>query len=302
MNITFRQLRLFLALAETGSVSAAAKVMHVTQPTASMQLKEVSGAVGVPLYEVVSRRVRLTDAGLDLARTARAMVGEWEAFGQRIAQAQGLVRGRLTVSVVSTAKYFMPRLLGSFCQRHPGIDVALQVLNRDGVVARLRDNLDDLYIMSMPPADMDLDDRVFMANPLVMVAPADHRLARRRQVRLDELREERFVLRERGSGTRIAVDQHFRRMRFVPAVRMELGSNEAVRESVAGRLGVSVLSVHALGDRADAHGVVVLPVESFPIPSNWHVVQRRARQRSPIALAFEAHLFEQAAGIAPPPL
>ena len=302
MNITFRQLRLFLALAETGSVSAAAKVMHVTQPTASMQLKEVSGAVGVPLYEVVSRRVRLTDAGLDLARTARAMVGEWEAFGQRIAQAQGLVRGRLTVSVVSTAKYFMPRLLGSFCQRHPGIDVALQVLNRDGVVARLRDNLDDLYIMSMPPADMDLDDRVFMANPLVMVAPADHRLARRRQVRLDELREERFVLRERGSGTRIAVDQHFRRMRFVPAVRMELGSNEAVRESVAGRLGVSVLSVHALGNRADAHGVVVLPVESFPIPSNWHVVQRRARQRSPIALAFEAHLFEQAAGIAPPPL
>lgn len=295
MNITFRQLRLFLALAETGSVSAAAKVMHVTQPTASMQLKEVGGAVGVPLYEVVSRRVRLTDAGLDLARTARAMVGEWEAFGQRIAEAQGLVRGRLTVSVVSTAKYFMPRLLGSFCQRHPGIDVALQVLNRDGVVARLRDNLDDLYIMSMPPTDIDLDDRVFMANPLVLVAPADHRLARRRTVRLDELREERFVLRERGSGTRIAIDQHFRRLRFVPAVRMELGSNEAVRESVAGKLGVSVLSVHALGERPEAQGVVVLPVENFPIPSNWHVVQRRARQRSPIARAFEAHLFEQAA-------
>lgn len=300
MNITFRQLRLFLALAETGSVSAAARVMHVTQPTASMQLKEVSGAVGVPLYEVVSRRVRLTDAGLDLARTARAIVGEWEGFGQRIAEAQGLVRGRLTVSVVSTAKYFMPRLLGSFCQRHPGIDVALQVLNRDGVVARLRDNLDDLYIMSMPPADIDLDDRVFMANPLVLVAPADHRLARRRRVRLDELREERFVLRERGSGTRIAVDQHFRRLRFVPAVRMELGSNEAVRESVAGKLGVSVLSVHALGERPEAHGVVVLPVEHFPIPSNWHVVQRRARQRSPIARAFEAHLFEQAAAVAPP--
>lgn len=295
MNISFRQLRLFLALAETGSVSAAAKVMHVTQPTASMQLKEVSGAVGVPLYEVVSRRVRLTDAGLDLARTARAMVGEWESFGQRIAEAKGLVRGRLTVSVVSTAKYFMPRLLGSFCERHPGIDVALQVLNRDGVVARLRDNLDDLYIMSMPPADIDLDDRVFMANPLVVVASADHRLARRRRVRLDELREERFVLRERGSGTRIAVDQHFRRLRFVPAVRMELGSNEAVRESVAGKLGVSVLSVHAIGERPEAQGVVVLPVENFPIPSNWHVVQRRARQRSPIARAFEAHLFEQTA-------
>ncbi|MEN9627974.1 MAG: HTH-type transcriptional activator CmpR [Pseudomonadota bacterium] len=294
MNITFRQLRLFLALAETGSVSAAARVMHVTQPTASMQLREVSDNVGVPLYEVVSRRVRLTDAGQDLARSARAMVGEWETFTQRVDGLKGLTRGRLTVAVVSTAQYFMPRLLGSFCQRHPDIDVALQVLNRDGVVARLRDNLDDLYIMSLPPADIDLDDRVFLANPLAVVAPMGHRLARRRSVGLDALRDERFVLRERGSGTRLAADAHFKRLRFAPQVRMELGSNEAVRESVAGQLGLSVLSLHALGPRPADQGVVVLPVEGFPIPSNWHVVRRRVRQRSPIAQAFEAHLVEPA--------
>ena len=294
MNVTFRQLRLFLALAETGSVGAAARTMHVTQPTASMQLREVSQAVGVPLYDVVSRRVRLTDAGLDLARTARAMFGEWEAFGQRIDETRGLKRGRLAVSVVSTAKYFMPRLLGSFCERHPQIDVSLQVLNRDGVVARLREDLDDLYIMSAPPRDIDLDDRVFMANPLVLVAPASHRLARRRDVRLAELRDERFVLRERGSGTRIAVDAHFKRLRFKPTVRLELGSNEAIRESVAGHLGLSVLSVHALGERHAEHGIVALRVQGFPIPSQWHVVQRRARRCSPLAQAFEAHLFEQA--------
>lgn len=292
MNITFRQLRLFLALAETGSVSAAARVMHVTQPTASMQLREVSDNVGVPLYEVVSRRVRLTDAGQELARSARAMVGEWETFTQRIDAMKGLTRGRLTVSVVSTAEYFMPRLLGSFCQQHPDIDVSLQVLNRDGVVARLRDNLDDLYIMSLPPTDIDLDDRVFMANPLVLVAPAGHRLARRRSVPLDALRDEHFVLRERGSGTRIAADAHFKRLRFAPRVRLELGSNEAVRESVAGQLGLAVLSQHALGPNATELGVVVLAVEGFPIPSAWHLVRRRARQRSPIAQAFEAHLFE----------
>ena len=114
MNITFRQLRLFLALAETGSVSAAAKVMHVTQPTASMQLREVTQAVGVPLYEVVSRRVYLTEAGQALARTARAIAGEWDAFEQGISGAKGLTSGRLKVAVVSTAKYFVPRLLGSF--------------------------------------------------------------------------------------------------------------------------------------------------------------------------------------------
>jgi len=295
MHITFRQLRLFLALAETGSVSAAARVMHVTQPTASMQLREVTGTVGVPLYEVVSRRVRLTEAGLDLARTARAMLGEWQGFRQRVDALNGLTRGRLAVSVVSTAESFMPRLLGGFCDRHPGIDVALQVLNRDGVVARLRDNLDDLYIMSMPPAELELDDCVFMDNPLVVVAPLGHPLAARARLRLADLKAERFVLRERGSGTRLALDAHFRRQRFTPTVRMELGSNEALRASVAGHLGLSVLSRHALGERPQDHGVVVLPVQGFPLPSKWHLVRRSSRQASPVAQAFKAHLLGAAA-------
>ena len=144
MNITFRQLRLFLALAETGSVSAAAKVMHVTQPTASMQLREVTQAVGVPLYEVVSRRVYLTEAGQALARTARAIASEWDAFEQGISGAKGLTSGRLKVAVVSTAKYFVPRLLGSFCKLHPQIDISLEVLNRDHVITSMRANQDDL--------------------------------------------------------------------------------------------------------------------------------------------------------------
>jgi DNA-binding transcriptional LysR family regulator len=294
MHVTLRQLRLFLALAETGSVSAAARVMHVTQPTASMQLREVTQAVGLPLYEVVSRRVRLTEAGLELARTARAMLGEWQAYAQRIDGMRGLTRGRLSVSVVSTAESFMPRLLGGFCERHPGIDVALQVLNRDGVVARLRDNLDDLYIMSMPPAELPLEDRVFMDNPLVVVAPLGHPLSTRTRLRLADLKDEPFVLREKGSGTRIAVEAHFRRLRFTPQVRMELGSNEALRASVAGHLGLSVLSRHALGERPQDQGLAVLPVQGFPIASKWHLVRRRTRQASPLVQAFEAHLMAHA--------
>ena len=294
MTITFRQLRLFLALAETGSVSGAARALHVTQPTASMQLREITQAVGLPLYEVVARRVRLTEAGVELARTARAIAAEWEAFGQTIAGLQGLTRGRLKVAVVSTAKYFIPRLLGSFCERHPQIDIALEVLNRDGVVQRLRDNVDDLYIMSMPPRDIDLEDQVFMPNPLIAIAPAGHPLARRRGLALRELAGERFILREQGSGTRMAIDDHFRRVRFQPGVRLELGSNEAIREAVAGRLGLAILSVHALGDNLAAHGVVRLDVEGLPIRSQWHVVRRKGRQPSPIAAVFERHLHEQA--------
>ena len=139
MNVTFRQLRLFLALAETGSVSGAAKVLHVTQPTASMQLKEISQAVGLPLYEVIGKKVHLTDVGQELAATARAISATWESFEQGVDAVKGLSRGKLRIAVVSTAKYFVPRLLGRFCESHPHIDISLEVLNRDGVVQRLRE-------------------------------------------------------------------------------------------------------------------------------------------------------------------
>jgi DNA-binding transcriptional LysR family regulator len=288
MNVTFRQLRLFLALAETGSVSKAAAATHVTQPTASAQLKEMTEAVGLPLHEVISRRVHLTDAGRQLAQTARAMLAEWEGFEQQVDQMKGLSRGRLRVAAVSTAKYFIPRLIGSFCRLHPAIDVSLEVLNRDGVVARLRDNRDDIYIMSMPP-ELDLEDEVFMENPLVVIAARGGRLPARPT--LAQLKDPRFILREPGSGTRMATDRHFAKRRFRPDVRLELGSNEAIREAVAGGLGLGVISRHALQVGKD---IRVVDVEGFPISSRWHVVHPRAKHLSPIATAFRAHLLAHA--------
>lgn len=294
MKITFRQMRLFLALAETGSVGGAARATHVTQPTASMQLREVTDSVGVPLYEVISRRVHLTDAGRALARTARAMLDEWERFGQTMDGMRGLTRGRLRVALVSTAKYFVPRLLGSFCESHPQIEISLEVLNRDGVVARLRNNLDDLYVMSVPPADLPLVEQVFLPNPLVLIAAASHPLAHRRRLSLDDLVGQRFILREPGSGTRMAVDAHFRRQKFRPDLRLELGSNEAIKEAVAGKLGVAILSHHALSADPAASGIAVLPLRGFPIESKWHIVYPKGRQLSPIAAEFERHLLKQA--------
>ncbi len=291
MNITFRQLKLFLALADTGSVSRAARECHVTQPTASMQLKEVSDSVGVPIYEVISRRVHLTDAGRDLARTARSIADDWAAFEQRIDATKGLTRGKLRVAVVSTAKYFVPRLLGTFCAKYPDIDISLEVLNRDGVVQRLRDNQDDLYIMSMPPTDIDLEDQIFMPNPLVVIAASSNPLAARRDLEPDDLSKQRFILRERGSGTRMAIDAHFKRLKFKPNLRLELGSNEAIKEAVAGDLGVSVVSSYALQGHAVKQGVSVLDVTGFPIQSNWHVVRLKGKQLSPIAKVFQAHLL-----------
>ena len=205
MNITFRQLRLFLALAETRSVSAAARMVHVTQPTASMGLKEITDAIGVPLYEVVARQVHLTAMGQELAKTARAISTEWESFEQEVHGVKGLTQGKLKVAVVSTAKYFIPRILGTFCAKYPQIDISLEVLNRDGVVQRLEENLDDLYIMSQPPLHLDIEDEVFMPNPLLLIASKEHLLAKKKVVDLTSLKNEKFIFREKGSGTRLSL-------------------------------------------------------------------------------------------------
>ncbi len=290
MNVSFRQLRLFLAVAERGSISAAARACHVTQPTVSMQLRELSTAVGLPLYEVIGKQLHLTPAGEELAQSARAIVDEWSAFGQRIDAMKGLKRGRLRVAVVSTAKYFVPRLLGGFCNRHPEIEIAFEVLNRDGIVQRLRDNRDDLYIMSMPPADIEVEQRVFLPNPLVVIAPVDHPLAaasrKSAKIQLRQLAKERFILREQGSGTRLACDAHFRQQDFQPQVRLELGSNEAIKQAVAAGMGLAVLSQHALGGHTVDQSLNILNVKSFPIHSNWYLVHLHGKRLSPTALAF----------------
>lgn len=293
MNITFRQLRLFLALAETGSVSAAAKLMHVTQPTASMQLKDITESVGLPLYEVVSKKIYLTDMGKELATTARAIAQSWDSFEQNADAVKGLSRGKLKVAVVSTAKYFMPRLVGSFCQKYPEIDVSLEILNRDGVVQRLRDNMDDIYIMSKPPSDLDLSDEVFMPNPIVLIASTSNPLVKRNAVPLSELSKSRFILREKGSGTRMTGDQFFNKKKFRPDIRLELGSNEALKESVAGGLGLGLVSKHALHGLMKEHGVGIVDVEGFPLPSAWHIVHPASKRLSPLALAFKQHLLEE---------
>ena len=293
MNITFRQLRLFQALSEKGSVSGAAKAMHVTQPTASMQLKEVTQAVGLPLYEVIGKKVFLTDMGNELAATARAMALSWESFEQSVHAVKGLSSGKLRVAVVNTAKYFIPRLIGSFCKKHPAIDVSLEILNRDGVVKRLHHNLDDLYIMSMPPADMELHDEVLMPNPIVVIASVKDPLCKTGKLSLKTLQSSRFILRESGSGTRMAADQYFRQKKFRPDVRMELGSNEAVKESVAAGLGIGLVSRHALHGQDKENGVRVLDVEGFPLPSAWHMVHHQTQKLSPAALAFRQHLLQK---------
>lgn len=290
MHITTRQLRVFLALAEHRSITAAAQACHVTQPTVSMQMKELSEAIGLPLYEQIGKQLYLTQAGEAVAETARAMEEEWARLQQTIDALKGHRTGRLRVAIASTAKYFVPRMLGGFCQAYPEVDISLEVLNRDAVVQRLRQNADDVYIMSMPPTDMALEQYPFLDNPLVLIAPATHRLAQKQRLTLASVAEESFILREPGSGTRHACNAHFREHEFMPKVRMELGSNEAIKQAVAGSLGLGVISRHALAPHYDEEGVTILPVKSFPIQSQWWVLYPQGKRLSPVAATFLAHL------------
>lgn len=294
MNVSFKQLKLFLALAETGSVTGAARVMHITQPTASMQLKDLSTAIGLPLFEIIAKKVYLTALGNELAETARRMTVEWEAFEQHVSSIKGYTKGSLKIAVVSTAKYFIPKILGSFCEKYPEIDISLEVLNRDGIIKRLEQNMDDIYIMSMPPLNIEIEDEIFMPNPLVIIAAKNHPLSNQKNLDLHQLKNERFILRELGSGTRMASTIQFKKKKFVPNIRLELGSNESIKQAVAAGLGIGLVSIHALNDYQGFDDIAILNIEDFPIHSNWHIVRSVGKKLTPIAKIFHDHLLEQA--------
>lgn len=293
MNVSFRQLRLFKALAETGSVTAAARVMHVTQPTASMQLKELSNSIGMPLFEFVGKKIYLTEAGKTLALSAQAISQEWESLEQSISAMKGLKTGTLKIAVVSTAKYFIPSLVGSFSSNYPDVDIALEVLNRDAVVARLEKNMDDMAIMTQPPEHLEIEDEVFLDNPLVCIAPKNH-LLKNKEIGLNELANEYFVMREIGSGTRMSCDLFFKDKKFSPKIRLTLGSNEAIKQSVSSGLGLSIVSIHSLTEYDLRKTVCILKVRDFPIKSKWHIVTAKGKRLSPIAKIFHDQLISKA--------
>jgi len=293
MNVSFRQLRLFKALAETGSVTAAARIMHVTQPTASMQLKELSNSIGMPLFEFVGKKIYLSEAGKTLALSAQTISQEWESLEQTIAEMKGLKTGTLRISVVSTAKYFIPSLVGSFSSNYPDVDIALEVLNRDAVVARLEKNMDDMAIMTQPPEHLEVEDEVFLDNPLVCIAPKNHPL-KNKEIGLNELANEYFVMREIGSGTRMSCDLFFKDKKFSPKIRLTLGSNEAIKQSVSSGLGLSIVSIHSLTEYDLRESVCILKVRNFPIKSKWHIVTAKGKRLSPIAKIFHDQLLSKA--------
>lgn len=285
-NATLRQIKVFEAVARHLSVTRAAEELHTSQPTVSIQLKQLTEMVGLPLVEQVGKKIYLTDTGKLVFAACCDVLGRLDRLAADISETQGLARGTLKLSIITTAKYFVPRLLGSFYKLHPGIEVNLEVANRDEILDRLANNMDDLYIMGQAPDHVEVAAIPFMVNPLVVVASADHPLAQEANIDPSRLADEPFIVREQGSGTRLAAESFFKKHGVKLNVRMKLGSNEAVKQAVVGGLGIAVLSQHTLTLDHGSGTFAVLDVQGFPLMRQWYAVYPAGKHLSAVTRAF----------------
>ena len=289
---TLHQLKVFEAAARHSSFTRAAEELFLTQPTVSMQIKQLTKSVGLPLFEQVGKRLFLTEAGRELFATCRQVFETIAQFEMTVADLKGLKQGQLRLAVITTAKYFVPRLLGPFCQLYPGIEIALQVTNHERILDRMMNNMDDLYILSQVPENLDVNYEPFLDNPLVVFAPVNHPLAKEKNIPIERLTNEPFIMREPGSGTRRAVQQLFDEHGVKVKVKLELGSNEAIKQAIAGGLGISVLSRHTL--MPDSSEFSILDVEHFPIKRTWFLGYPSGKQLSIVARTYYDYLLEAA--------
>lgn len=294
IHATLHQFKVFEATARHGSFTRAAEELYLTQPTVSMQVKQLTKALGLPLFEQVGKRLYLTDAGKELYSTCQDIFDKLEQLEMRVADLKGMKQGHLKLTVITTAKYFVPRLLGPFCQQYPGVDVSLIVTNHQRAIDRLADNQDDLYVMSQLPEHIDVKAHPFLGNPLVVMAPKNHPLAGEKNIPIERLTGEPFIMREPGSGTRKAVQSLFEEHGVDVRVRLELGSNEAIKQAIAGGLGLSILSCHTLTPEGDTGELTILDVEGFPIERQWYVVHLGSKQLSIVASTFLDYLKSEA--------
>lgn len=293
-NISLRQLKVFEAVARHLNYTRAAEEFFLTQPAVSMQVKQLEEQLGLALFEQLGKRIHLTEAGQEVlvyARTITQQLDEMEAVLNRMKGMQG---GRLRISVATTANYFIPTLLGTFSRRYPQVTVSLDVTNRETLLRQLTENIVDLVIMGQPPAGLNVEAQEFMDNPLVVVAAIEHPLAKKKSIPLARLQEETFLVRESGSGTRIAMERFFNERVMRLKTGMEVGSNEAIKQSVQAGLGLGLLSRATIEQELALKRLAVLDIADFPIMRHWYVVHRKGKRLSAAAEAFKQFMFQEA--------
>jgi DNA-binding transcriptional LysR family regulator len=283
---TLPQLSVFEAVARLGSYTRAAEELHMAQPTVSVQIRKLTETTGLPLLEQIGKRIHVTESGRELLGACREIFQVLANIEDRFASIRGLETGRLRLAVSTTGSHFASRMLAAFVQQYPGIDVALQIHQRQTLLARIADNADDLYIFATPPKNGEVVVQQIMPNPMVVFARADHPLANERGITLERLAREPFLIREPGSGTRMAAQEIFAQHGLQPKLRMELSSNEAIKQAILAGLGVSILSQYTLGPDHENKQLVALDVEGFPLERHWYFVYPVGKNLPMAAQAF----------------
>lgn len=292
-NATFRQLQVFESIARNGSFTEAAGELHLTQPTLSMQVKKLSSIVGMPLYEQIGKRITLTAVGEELLKTARAVFVSLDEFQMTISDIKGVKTGNLNLAGVTTTEYFAPRILGDFCKKYPGINVTLEVTNRRRVLERLSENCDDIYIVGQTPTGPGIHAIPFLTNPLVILASPNHPLADKKNIPVEALARDNFIMRERGCGTFLTMDRMVKDRNVQFRSSMALGSNEAIKQAVIGELGISMLSIYALTHEINSGELVLLDVEGFPVNDEWFICFPEGKKLSVVAEVFSEYMLNE---------
>ncbi|HIE54834.1 MAG TPA: LysR family transcriptional regulator [Chromatiaceae bacterium] len=292
MHLTLQQLRLFEAVSRNNSFTRAAEELHLTQPAVSIQIKRLESHVGLPLFEKVGKKLYPTPAGQAVYQTSREILRSIAALEQSLHDLKGSVRGALRLSVVTTAKYFLPHLIGQFLRLYPEVDPSLKFTNRARIMDRLLNNEDDFVIMGQIPPGKGLVAHPFLENVIVPVAAPDHPLAAKKRLPLEELVSARVLAREEGSGTRIAFEKLLEAKNLTVEPYMELGSAEAIKQGVMAGLGVAIISLHALQLEISTQKLVILDVEGFPIKRRWYAVHHQDKTLSITARTFLDFILE----------
>ena len=295
MHISLKQLQVFEAVARLSNFTRAAEEINLTQPAVSIQIKRLEEITGLALFEQLGRKVSLTEVGQVILKHTRDILDEYESLDVVVNDLKGVESGRIRISTVSTVTYFSPILLRTFCERHPGISVSMAVANHQELLKELAENTVDMAIMGRPPENKNLQAEPFLDNPLVIVAPPDHRLSHKKSIDVSHLANEVFLMRENGSGTRGAMERFFSEHNVTVSTSMDVTGAEALKQSVQAGLGLALMSRDAVELEVKSGRLVELNVRDLPIYRNWYLVHRASKRFSPSALAFKNFIVNEAA-------
>lgn len=290
---TLQQMRLFEAVSRHGSITRAAEEVHLTQPSVSMQVKALEEKVGIPLTEQMGKSIYLTRAGEEVASASRDVLERLKSMQTALEDMQRDIAGPLSVAAVSTAKYFLPQLLGNFKRRYPGVEPRLQITNREVVLARIANNADDIYVMGQPPQEDTVIAEPFLENVIVFAASPDNPLCMETGISIGRIAQENIIGREPGSGTRQAVEKLCQTDGVDLVAHMEFDDTEAIKQGVISGLGIAYLSLHALRLELEAGELKVLDVQGFPLRRRWFALNRKGKHLTTAAQAFLAYLQQE---------